>query len=272
MEPLFAFIGGGNMGRALIGGLLAAGHPASQIHVADAHEASRKSCADAFNVTIFSDNRLAANDADVVVLAVKPQQMRDVACALAGGGRRSTLYLSIAAGITTNHLATWLGAGSAIVRAMPNTPALIGAGVAGLYANAAVTNGQRALAEHLLGAVGVALWLDNEDLMDAVTAVSGSGPAYYFLLLELMERAGTRLGLPAGIARRLALETAYGATRLARESTHDAATLRHQVTSPGGTTERALLAFEQADLAHIVETALTAARDRGIELALQVGP
>lgn len=269
MSPLFAFIGGGNMGRALIGGLLAAGHPASRIRVADTYEASRKAC-DVFGIAIFDDGGTAARGADVVVLAVKPQQMRSVATALAGSTGAGTLYLSIAAGITTAHLTAWLGAGSAVVRAMPNTPALIGAGVAGLFANTAVSAAQRTQAEQLLGAVGVALWLDDESLMDAVTAVSGSGPAYYFLLLELMERAGTHLGLPAPIARRLALETAYGAARLARESAHDPATLRRQVTSPGGTTERALAAFEEADLAAIVETALTAARDRGIELARQV--
>lgn len=270
MEPLFAFIGGGNMGRALIGGLIAGGHPATRIGVADPDAACRATCAQQYGVTVSGDSRSIIQGADVVVLAVKPQQLREVSLALGAAADASSLFLSIAAGITLGHLETWLGSGRAIVRAMPNTPAQIGRGAAALCGNAAVTAAQRALASRLLEAVGVAVWLEDEGLMDAVTALSGSGPAYVFLLLELLEQAGCELGLPAALARSLSLATVEGAARLAQASTQDAATLRHQVTSPGGTTERALESFAAADLAGIVRRALTAARDRGRELAALV--
>lgn len=270
MEALYAFIGGGNMGRALIGGLLAAGHPATRIRVADAVADCRAACVASFGVSALADNVAAAAGADVVVLAVKPQQLRAVASALAPSATTAQLYLSIAAGITLGHLGAWLGADRAIVRAMPNTPAQIGYGAAALCANAAVTATQRAQASRLLEAVGVAVWLDDEQLMDAVTALSGSGPAYVFLLLELLENAGTDLGLPAALSRQLALATVEGAARLARGSAYDPAVLRAQVTSPGGTTERALATFTEADLAGIVLRALRAARDRGRELAAGV--
>ncbi len=270
MEPLFAFIGGGNMGRALIGGLLAGGHAPARIRVADPDAACRAACAERFGVIVTDDNLAACRDADVIVLAVKPQQLRDVCLALAPSTSAATLFLSIAAGITLDHLETWLGSERAIVRAMPNTPAQIGCGAAALCGNGAVSAAQHVLAEHLLAAVGVAVWLEDEGLMDAVTALSGSGPAYVFLLLELLEQAGRTLGLPADLARTLSLATVEGAARLARGSEHDPATLRRQVTSPGGTTEQALKSFNEADLAGIVSRALTAARDRGRELATLV--
>ena len=270
MDPLFAFIGGGNMGSALIGGLLAAGHPPARIRVADSEASCRASCAARFGVMVTADNLAACRDADVVVLAVKPQQLRTVALALAPAIDVGQLFVSIAAGISLGQLETWLGVGRAIVRAMPNTPAQIGCGAAALCANGAVSATQHALASRLLESVGLAVWLDDERLMDAVTALSGSGPAYVFLLLELLEQAGCQLGLPADLSRSLSLATVEGAARLARGSKHDAATLRRQVTSPGGTTERALQSFADADLAGIVARALTAARDRGRELGLQV--
>ncbi|MGE0485111.1 MAG: pyrroline-5-carboxylate reductase [Gammaproteobacteria bacterium] len=267
MDSTYAFIGGGNMGRALVGGLLAAGHDAARIRVADASADARSACASQFGVATTDDNRTCAEGADVVVLAVKPQQLREVARTLGAQACGNPLYLSIAAGITVGHLEAWLGAGSAIVRAMPNTPALIGCGAAALYANAAVDAAQRELAAGLLGAVGSAVWVEDEALMDAVTALSGSGPAYVFLLIELMERAGIELGLPVALARALALDTVHGAARLAHASGRSPAELRVQVTSPGGTTERALASFAAADLPAIVARALTAARDRAIELA-----
>jgi len=270
MEPLFAFIGGGNMGRAMIGGLIASGHPPYRIRVSDADAACRDACAERFGVMVSNDNPAVCEGADVVVLAVKPQQLREVSLSLGGVAGPNTLFLSIAAGITLGHLETWLGSARAIVRAMPNTPAQIGCGAAALCGNDAVTAAQHALAGRLLEAVGVAVWLDDESLMDAVTALSGSGPAYVFLLLELLEQAGCELGLPAELSRTLSLATVEGAARLARGSEHDAATLRRQVTSPGGTTEQALKSFNEADLAGIVRRALTAARDRGRELAAQV--
>ena len=270
MDPLFAFIGGGNMGSALVGGLLAAGHPPSRIRVADSEASCRASCASRYGVVVTADNLEACRDADVVVLAVKPQHLRTVTLALAPGVVDGQLVVSIAAGITLDHLEAWLGRGRAIVRAMPNTPAQIGRGAAALCANGTVTAAQRALAGRLLECVGLAVWLDDEHLMDAVTALSGSGPAYVFLLIELLERAGCELGLPAALSRSLSLATVEGAARLAQGSEHDAASLRRQVTSPGGTTERALQSFADADLAGIVLRALAAARDRGRELAAQV--
>jgi pyrroline-5-carboxylate reductase len=270
MKPSYAFIGAGNMGRALMGGLIAAGHSTSQIRAADPVSGSREACAARFGIDVFENNGEAACGADVVVLAVKPQQMREVAMDLAARAGDRQLYLSIAAGITVDHLSRWLGGDRAIVRCMPNTPALVGAGASALYANANVSAAQRTLAGGLLEAVGIAIWLDDEGLMDAVTALSGSGPAYFFLLLELLERGAADLGLPAELARRLAIETAHGAALLARESDQEPASLRRQVTSPGGTTERALMSFDAAGLEGIVADALRAARDRSIELARSV--
>jgi pyrroline-5-carboxylate reductase len=270
MQPTFAFIGGGNMGRALIGGLLQAGHAASKIRVADAFAPSREQCRDLFSVQVYEQNLDAVVDADVVVFAVKPQQLRDVAGQLADTASDSVLYLSIAAGITIEHLQRWLGPTRSIVRCMPNTPALVGSGAAALCANARVSSPQRALADSLLGAVGSAQWLEDEGLMDAVTAVSGSGPAYFFLFIELIEKIAGELGLPQTLARSLAIDTALGASRLAHSSEQAPAQLREQVTSAGGTTASALAVFEQRGLEDLVREALTAARDRSIALARQV--
>lgn len=271
MKPSYAFIGAGNMGRALMSGLITGGHSASQIRAADPVTDSRDRCAREIGIKVFEQNGDAARGADVVVLAVKPQQIREVALNLAAHSDSRPLYLSIAAGVTVGHLSAWLGDDRAIVRCMPNTPALVGAGAAALFANANVSAEQQRLADGLLEAVGIAVWLDDEELMDAVTALSGSGPAYFFLLLELLERAAAGLGLPTEIARRLAIQTAYGAALLARESDLDPATLRQQVTSPGGTTEHALKAFAAAGLDSVVADALRAARDRSVELARSMG-
>ena len=270
MQPLFAFVGGGNMGRAMIGGLIASGHEPERIRVADAVEAARDACAEQFGVAAFSDNGSAIDGADVIVLAVKPQQMREVAMALETSLAPHSLYLSIAAGITTGHLLKWLGEDTAVVRAMPNTPALIGRGACALYATKTVDTSQRELAMRLMSAIGYAAWVDDESALDAVTAVSGSGPAYFFLFIELIEKIAIELGLDNEMARRLALETAAGAALLANDSDEPPATLRERVTSPGGTTEQALASFRHADLEQIVRDALTAARDRSIELAAMV--
>jgi len=215
-----------------------------------------------------ADGAGAMRDADVVVFAVKPQMMKGAAAGVAAALQpRRPLVVSVAAGITTQDLDRWLGGGNAIVRVMPNTPALLGAGAAGLYANKNVDAGQRATAQALMEAVGTALWIDDESLMDAVTALSGSGPAYFFLLMEAMEAAALELGLPPEAARRLTLQTAFGAARMALESGVAPAELRAQVTSPGGTTAAALQVFEDAKLRAIVARALTAARDRGRQLS-----
>ncbi|MCC7121186.1 MAG: pyrroline-5-carboxylate reductase [Gammaproteobacteria bacterium] len=272
MSSTIAFIGAGNMGRAIIGGLRAGGHPADQLRAADAEPAARARAAADFGIVTDADNRIVAAGADVLVLAVKPQQIADVARTLAATlTARKPLVLSIAAGIPTAALAAWFGADTPIVRAMPNTPALIGRGTSALYATAATDTAQRAMAEAILLAVGTVHWLDDEALMDAVTALSGSGPAYVFRVIESLSAAGARLGLAPDLAQRLALETAAGAAELAYGSPHDPATLRRQVTSKGGTTERALAALEEGDIDALFARALTAARDRSRALSEEFG-
>jgi len=263
-----AFIGGGNMARSLVGGLIAQGCKPGRISVSEPNAEQRALMAKRSPVRMSADGAAAAQDADVLVFAVKPQVMKQAAEAVVSVVRaKRPLVISIAAGITTPDLDRWLGGGLAIVRVMPNTPALLGAGAAGLYANPKVDAGQRATAGALMQAVGTALWIDDESLMDAVTALSGSGPAYFFLLMECMEAAALELGLPADTARALTLQTAAGAARMAQESGEAPGTLRRQVTSPGGTTAAALQAFEDGRFQALVQKALTAARDRGRQLS-----
>ncbi len=267
-----AFIGGGNMASSLIGGLLADGFPAERIQVADPDRERLAELAAAFRVRIAADNRSAAEVADAVVLAVKPQQMREVAEELAPTIRqRGSLCISIAAGVREPDLSRWLGGNVAVVRTMPNTPALVQSGATALFANRHVSKAQRDLAESLMRAVGMTQWLDDEQLMDAVTALSGSGPAYFFLLIEMLEEAGVKLGLPANTARLLTLQTALGAAKMALESKEDAKLLRQRVTSPGGTTERALQVFEQGGIRDLVDRAVAAAAERAGELGKMLG-
>lgn len=270
MKPLYAFVGGGNMGRALISGLIAAGHPNSRIYVSDPSDECRTRCRTDFGIRVFERNADAVQDAEVIVFAVKPQQLRHVAIEVADKTPSDALYVSVAAGIPLNTLSSWLGEQRAIVRCMPNTPALVGSGAAGLVASRYVSTKQHKLAGELLEAVGIAVWLEDESLMDAVTALSGSGPAYFFLILELLERAAIDLGLPNELARTLTIETGYGATLLARQSNDEPATLRKQVTSPGGTTERALDSLDDSGLSAIIKKALQAAHDRSVELGKQL--
>ncbi|HSC47723.1 MAG TPA: pyrroline-5-carboxylate reductase [Gammaproteobacteria bacterium] len=266
------FIGGGNMARSLVGGLVQKGCPPARISVADPSPEQRTLLAKGFGVKTTAENREAAEDAEVLVIAVKPQMFRQAATSLKGlVNQGRPLVISVAAGIATPDIVRWLGGRAAVVRVMPNTPALIGAGAAGLYATPAVSADQRGIAAALLEAVGTALWIEDESLMDAVTALSGSGPAYFFLLTELMESAARELGLPSDAARRLALQTAYGAARMALESGQAPAELRKQVTSAGGTTAAAVKVFEDAGLGAIVLRALTAARDRGREMSREAG-
>jgi pyrroline-5-carboxylate reductase len=270
-SPTLAFIGAGNMGRSLIGGLIANGYSAQQIRAADADAAQLAALKQGFPVTTTTDNTQAVAGADVVVLAVKPQQMRMVATALAPVlATRRPLVISIAAGIATCDLARWLGAPS-IVRAMPNTPALMGCGMSGLYATAGIDAAQRMRAEQIMSAVGLTIWVDDEDLIDAITAVSGSGPAYFFLIMELMQSVALQLGLTTDQARTLVIQTAFGAARMAQDSGMNPAILRAQVTSPGGTTECALRIMQESGMAAIFERALVAAKARGAEMARQFG-
>lgn len=271
-DPNIAFLGAGNMGRAIIGGLIAGGEPPASITVSDPDPHARARIGEAYGIPIAVDNPAAVAAADVVVLAVKPQQLKGVAREIAASiAARRPLVLSLAAGIGTASLAAWLGEATPIVRTMPNTPALIGRGATAMYATAAVTNELRASAERIMRTVGVAVWVDEEELMDGVTALSGSGPAYFFLFIECLETAAIGLGLPAATARLLALETAAGAAELARQAGVEPGTLRAQVTSPGGTTEQAIKVFQDGGLAGLVTEALAAAARRSRQLALEFG-
>ncbi|MCQ4234491.1 pyrroline-5-carboxylate reductase [Pseudomonas stutzeri] len=271
-SPRIAFIGAGNMAASLIGGLRAQGVAADAIRASDPGAEQRARISAEHGIQTFADNRDALMNADVVVLAVKPQVMQAVCRDLAAQLAPTTLIVSIAAGITCDSLQRWLGTQPrAIVRCMPNTPALLRQGVSGLFANAQVSAMQKQQAEQLLSAVGVALWLDEEQLINAVTAVSGSGPAYFFLLIEAMTAAGEQLGLPRTTAAQLTLQTALGAARMACESDVDAAELRRRVTSPNGTTEAAIKAFQVGGFEQLVQQALNAAAHRSAELAEQLG-
>lgn len=270
--PRIAFIGGGNMAASLIGGLRAQGTSAAALCASDPGADRRAALLAEHGIKTFADNGQAVNHADVVVLAVKPQVMQSVCRDLAGYLQAHQLIVSIAAGISCDSLQNWLGPQPrAIVRCMPNTPSLLRQGVSGLYANAQVSDAQKQQAEQLLSAVGLALWLDDEPLIDAVTAVSGSGPAYFFLLIEAMTAAGEQLGLPRETASRLTLQTALGAARMACESDVEAAELRRRVTSPNGTTEAAIKAFQAGGFEALVQRALDAAAQRSAELAAQLG-
>lgn len=263
-----AFIGGGNMASSLIGGLVADHFDPNQIRVADPIESLRENLAARFGVHTSENNLAMANDTDVIILAVKPQQLRTVAEELAPVVQESgPLVVSIAAGIPSDTIDTWLGGNAPVVRAMPNTPALVQSGATALFANAQVSGEQRDLAESILRAGGLTLWLDDESLMDAVTALSGSGPAYFFRIMEVIESAGIGLGLPPEAARLLTLQTAFGAAKMALESSESLSTLREQVTSPGGTTEQGLRVMNENNIDRVFGDVLKAACDRSKELA-----
>jgi pyrroline-5-carboxylate reductase len=268
-----AFIGGGNMAAALISGLLKRSLLDADSIVSDPSAEQRHRLTRDFGIAATDDNALAVQDAEVVVLAVKPQQMRSVAQQLAPHlqAKRCPLLISVAAGIPHAALAQWVGPRIAIVRAMPNRPALNGLGATGLYAPAGVGQAHRVLAQSIMGAVGATVWVEREQQMDTVTALSGSGPAYFFLFMEALEAAAHDRGLPMELAHRLTLETAFGAAQMARESADTLATLRQQVTSKGGTTAAALEVFDAAGLRDIVARAVAAAERRSAELAAEYG-
>jgi pyrroline-5-carboxylate reductase len=272
MEKLkISFIGAGNMATSLIGGLLADGRAPATIHVTDVDSERLNTLQQRFNINVCDSNSAAAEAADILVLAVKPQVLKTVAEDMrASVQQRQPLVISIAAGVREQSINRWLGGNLAVVRVMPNTPALIQTGASVLYANDKVTPAQRNAAETILRAVGITLWLDDETKMDAVTALSGSGPAYFFLFMEAMEAAGRELGLDADTARLLTLQTAFGATKMALESSEECATLRERVTSPGGTTEQALGIFEKGNLRQLIKEAVSAAAQRSQELAQQL--
>lgn len=263
-----AFVGGGNMARSLIGGLVARGVPATSIRVAEPVSELRDSLTRDFGIHTFTDNATAAANATTWVFAVKPQVMRAVCEALAPAAQAARpLVVSIAAGITAAQLERWLGGDLAVVRAMPNTPALLGAGVTGLFANERVDAAQRAQAADLLEAAGKNVWIEDEPLMDAVTAVSGSGPAYVFLLAEAMQTAAEAEGLSGEAARTLVQHTILGAARMLIENDEMPSELRRRVTSPGGTTQAAIENFEAGGFRELVARAIRAATERGRQLS-----
>ncbi len=260
-----AMIGGGNMAEALVCGLLRGGHAPGRIVIAEPRAARRAELEARLGVRCLPDNAEALAGAELVVLAVKPQQMKDALAGLGPALAPDATVLSIAAGVPVARIEQWLGTKVPIVRAMPNTPALVGAGISALFTTAGSPHRERAA--YLLGACGGVVWLEDEDQMHAVTALSGSGPAYFFLLAEMMEAAGSKLGLSRELARKLACRTALGAGRMLVESGRSAAELREQVTSPGGTTQAALDVMYDRGLPDAVRAAIQAAARRSRELA-----
>ena len=267
-----AILGGGNMGRALIGGMLRRGTRPEHITVGESSPAAREALSADFGVQSTADNAAAVEPASVIVVAVKPQMAGAVLAPLQPALQRARpVVISIAAGIRLAALESWCGAGVPVIRAMPNRPALVGAGATGLFAPASVAAAHREVAERVMQAVGEVIWVAAEDDLDVVTALSGSGPAYFFLLAELLTQGAIDLGLDPEAARRLAIATLHGAGQLAHSGDGDLARMRAEVTSKGGTTEAAVKAFEAADLRGTVARALEAAMHRSRELAAQFG-
>ncbi len=272
--PSVAFIGGGNMANALVSGLLSQGCPSTQLHVLEVAEALREQWR-ARGLSVASAPDASLSEQQVWIFAVKPQQMREVVLQCKPWLKPDTLVISIAAGIAIKSLSDWLGSPEQpferIVRCMPNTPALVRAGVTGMAAAAGLPKAEQDIATHLLSAVGQVVWVDNDQAIDAVTALSGSGPAYVFLFLESLIAGAQALGLSASQARALALATLSGSTQLAAESTETPAVLRERVTSKGGTTAAALEVFSKQAFSTIVAQAMAAANDRAAELSTEFG-
>lgn len=264
------FIGGGNMATSLISGLIASGHSPKQIWVSDVNPDTRQTLADKLEVNVSENNDVVINESDVVVIAVKPQVMKEVTQKVCATIRqKKPLIVSIAAGITQSSLSRWLGEETAIVRSMPNTPALVLTGATALHANHNVSIEQQNMAENIMRSVGIAIWVKNESQLDAVTAVSGSGPAYFFLLMEAMEKTAEEMGLNETTARLLVQQTALGAAKIALESSETPEQLRQRVASPGGTTQKAIEIFQEGGFADLVTKAIHAARNRSVEMAMQ---
>ncbi|KAA3624989.1 MAG: pyrroline-5-carboxylate reductase [Proteobacteria bacterium] len=260
------------MAEALFGGLCRSGRDPATIIVAEPNANRRESLVARYNVQVTADNRIVADRCETCVVAVKPQVLRDALVPLAAPlSERRPLLVSVAAGITLNSLDHWSGGFCPIVRAMPNTPALIGCGAAALVGNERVSQSQRDRADAILAAVGLTTWLDDESLLDVVTALSGSGPAYFFLVMDALTKAGVQLGLDPLTARRLCARTALGAATLAETSEQSLEQLRLNVTSPGGTTERGIAALQAGNLETVFNDAVDAARARSVELAAELG-
>lgn len=266
-----AFIGAGNMAKAIIGGLIAEGFSPNDLSASGPRLETLEKVGSDYGISISTDNASTAAKADVIVLSVKPQMLKEVALGLTSSLAHKPLIISLAAGITTDSINTWLGGEQAIVRCMPNTPSQVRVGASGLFANANVSDAQKSTTNAILGAVGIVQWVDDEALINPVTAVSGSGPAYFFLMMEAMIDAGVGLGLNRESATELTLQTALGAAILAKQSDVDVAELRRRVTSPKGTTEQAINSFENDQIRAIFARAMTACSNRAVELSEILG-
>ena len=270
-KTVIGFIGAGNMAYALIKGLLNNGFNANQINISDPNEELLLNRESELKVTTYSDNTSLLSNSDLIFFAVKPQVLSSVCLELKGVVKSKHLFVSIVAGIRSSDINRWLGGNFALIRTMPNTPALFQSGVTGLFANEVVDNDQKTLVESILSSVGECFWVNEEKLIDAITAISGSGPAYFFLLMESMKQAGIALGLDEETANSLSIQTAYGASLMANKTGKDSRTLRTEVTSPNGTTQSAIESFQDQNFEGIVANATRAAYDRARELSNELG-
>ena len=270
-KTVIGFIGAGNMAYALIKGLLNNGFDANQINISDPNEELLQSRESELEVTTYSDNTSLLSNSDIIFFAVKPQVLSSVCLELKGVVKSKHLFVSIVAGIRSSDINRWLGGNFALIRTMPNTPALFQTGVTGLFANELVNNEQKSLVSSILSSVGECFWVDEEKLIDAITAISGSGPAYFFLLMQSMTQAGMALGLYEETANSLSIQTAYGASLMANKTGKDSRTLRAEVTSPNGTTQSAIESFQDQNFEGIVANATRAAYDRARELSNELG-
>ena len=270
-KTVIGFIGAGNMAYALIKGLLSNGFDAKNINVSDSNEELLINRQSELKITTYSDNNSLLDNSDIVVFAVKPQVLSIVCLQLKNKVKPNHLFISIVAGIRGNDINRWLGGNFALVRTMPNTPALFQSGVTGLFANDLVSNQQKELVTSILSSVGQCFWVDDEKLIDAITAISGSGPAYFFLLMQSITQAATALGLDEKTANSLSIQTSLGASLMATKSGKDSKTLRKEVTSPNGTTQAAIESFQDQNFEGIVAAATRAAYDRARELSNDLG-
>jgi pyrroline-5-carboxylate reductase len=270
-KTVFGFIGAGNMEYALIKGLLCNGFDAKNINVSDSNDELLINRQSELKITTYSDNNSLLDNSDIVVFAVKPQVLSIVCLQLKNKVKPNHLFVSIVAGIRGNDINRWLGGNFALVRTMPNTPALFQSGVTGLFANDLVSNQQKELVTSILSSVGECFWVDDEKLIDAITAISGSGPAYFFLLMQSITQAATALGLDEKTANSLSIQTSLGASLMATKSGKDSKTLRKEVTSPNGTTQAAIESFQDQNFEGIVAAATRAAYDRARELSNDLG-
>jgi pyrroline-5-carboxylate reductase len=270
-KTVIGFIGAGNMAYALIKGLLNNGFYANHINISDPNEELLLNRESELKVTTYSDNTSLLINSDIIFFAVKPQVLSSVCLELKGVVKSKHLFVSIVAGIRSSDINRWLGGNFSLIRTMPNTPALFQSGVTGLFANELVDNEQKSLVSSILSSVGECFWVNEEKLIDAITAISGSGPAYFFLLMESMKQAGMALGLDEETANSLSIQTAYGASLMANKTGKDSRTLRAEVTSPNGTTQSAIESFQDQNFEGIVANATRAAYDRAREISNELG-